>query len=144
MVDETNDIPFCEAYTYLALRGIFLVTADLSSTVRKRIASILSDSSQIWSVVLATSAVAEGNNMKQLKSVFVLVKQPNANGFFPVYKVVQETGRVDREDQGGIAFCPDPKRLGQSKYKSFPISAVGEIVGSSINLDVFLKFFISV
>jgi hypothetical protein len=141
MVDADNHIPFYDAFLYLAMRGVLVVTADISSSVRKKISTILSSAGMKWAVVLATSAVAEGNNMKMLKSVFVLVKQPPSKGFFPVYKVIQEIGRVDREDLGGIAYCPDPEKLGSPVYRTFPITSVGEIVGSGIPVSTFSNLF---
>jgi hypothetical protein len=71
----------------------------------------------------------------------VLVKQPPPQGFFPIYKVIQEIGRLNREDSGAIALCHDPDRLDTPLSKSFPITAVGKIVGTGITMTLFDEIF---
>jgi hypothetical protein len=80
MADEENDMPFCDAFTFLATRGIFFMNGDLSTPMRKKTSIILPNKQLRWSIILAPSALVSGNNMKLLKSVIVLVKQPLPQG----------------------------------------------------------------
>jgi hypothetical protein len=71
--DEWDNNKLLQVYLFAAMRGIFLVYAELSSLVRKHIAGMLSNRDIPWSVVLSTSALAEGVNMSSLDYVLITV-----------------------------------------------------------------------
>jgi hypothetical protein len=102
---------FREAYLWAALRGILLITADMGTYIRKIITTILTAPGIPWAIVLATSAIAEGTNMSQLRTVVVTSQERTDDRNLPFYKAGQMIGRGDREDVGGFAFGPMAKQL---------------------------------
>jgi hypothetical protein len=127
-IDENYSIIFSEAFKWAVGRGILLVIADWSSAVRKRMTVILSEPDQHWNLVLCTSALAEGCNMKKLKNVFIAsTMNTEQKSWLPWTKVVQELGRADREDTGSIAFCPPPASLSSKIDVSIPSLRFAEV-----------------
>jgi hypothetical protein len=113
-LDECK-ITFKEAILFAAKLGIFINTADFATLTRKRISLILSTQGVPWTLVLASSTLAEGCNMTLLSVVIVGASAgtQSKQAFIPTFKVAQEVGRVDREDFGGFALMPRVESLAE-------------------------------
>jgi hypothetical protein len=105
-LSSSNAIPFNEAYMWAAMRGILLICADLGTHVRRVLTTILTISQVPWCIVLGTSALAEGTNMCNLRTVIILGQHYDKPKTVPFYKAGQMIGRGDREDIEGITFAP--------------------------------------
>lgn len=138
LFDTNSSITYYDAITIMAEVGVLQVTADLSMGVRKRLSAIMCHVTLEWSLVMATSAIAEGNNMLGLRTVVILLRKPGDNTVFQVHKLIQEIGRVDREDEGGLALCPTPPESSVVESTSMiPVVNYGELIGRGISGDMF-------
>jgi hypothetical protein len=107
-LDSHYNIPYNVALVWAYRRGIILYTADLSTGVRRRLSVILSSRTVPFTVVIATSALAEGCNMAGLKYVFVpaTISSKGKKSILTITKAAQQAGRCDREDEFGMSFIP--------------------------------------
>jgi hypothetical protein len=101
---------FKSVFIEMAMRGILLVTADSGAAVRKQMSQIISGNNTQFSLVLATSAIAEGVNMSHIRILMVSARlrtgKYSGQCFMSSVKVEQMAGRHDREDMGGVVFIP--------------------------------------
>lgn len=132
-IDGTRKMPFRSVIHWAFARGLFIVTGDMSAFVRRRLAGILANETGRWRVVLASSALAEGCNLRGLR--YVVIGAQAASGkktFVSVTKVAQEYGRCDREDIGGIIYTPSEERLSDAVMNADPIELGISVIGRGI------------
>lgn len=99
-VNPAYTVRFEKAYRQLAVWGVLMVTADFGSLTRRNLTAILSTPEIPCSVVLTTSALAEGVNMCYLRTAYIAVLSRKNGCGTSLVKIVQELGRQDRRTQG--------------------------------------------
>jgi hypothetical protein len=112
--DSNCTITFKEAFIQGLGYGIILTIADLGSPLRRRLSGLLATAGLKFRVSLSSSALAEGCNCLNLtRVVTAAVEEHSKKAFITISKACQQNGRGDREDRGGVVFCPHPLQLSE-------------------------------
>jgi hypothetical protein len=136
-------VSFTAAYTFLASIGVLMVTADFGGLTRRNLTAILSTPDIPYSVVLTTSALAEGVNMCFLHTAYIATVARKHNTGGSIVKIVQELGRQDREDTGGATYVPKADEIPYAEPNMPALVMTTDLFGRNINKDVLLRFLAS-
>jgi hypothetical protein len=117
--------------------GVVLVTADLSSLIRRHLSRMLSDPRVPLALVLATSALAEGVNIAHVRMLAIFtVAYQGRKILLTSVKVLQMLGRHDREDVGGVV-CTPPEDTHGNDFEPMPSSVFfADILGGGIDVQM--------
>jgi hypothetical protein len=132
--DPSWDVPFNEAVWWLSERGVHLTTGDIGTNVRRIQSRLYSNPGQLYCMIFATSALAEGVNMSGLRTVMITDASSRDSIILTATKVLQMIGRADREDVGGVVYIPPPHTLKETAAAKYTGALLVDIVGPDIDV----------
>jgi hypothetical protein len=143
LISSEYAVHFDVAYRSMANWGILMVTADFGSLTRRNLTAILSNIDIPYSVVLTTSALAEGVNMCCLHTAYIAVISKKNGVGANVVKIVQELGRQDREDTGGITYLPTHDEVKEIDFVIPNIVMMTDLFGKNVKKETLTNFMAS-
>jgi hypothetical protein len=137
--DPTWDAPFNEAVWWLSERGVHLTTGDVGTNVRRVQSRLYSNPGQLYCMIFATSALAEGVNMSGLRTVMITDATSRDTITLNATKVLQMIGRADREDLGGIVYVPPPISLRDPPGARYTGALLVDLVGPEVPIPTLIR-----